>query len=46
MAFVRACALLDVAAESAIPVEVNGTDVAIVHSGGVFYAIAACEHSS
>jgi 3-phenylpropionate/trans-cinnamate dioxygenase ferredoxin subunit len=44
---VRACALADVAAESAIPVEVNGTEVAIVQSGGVFYAIAdECSHAS
>jgi 3-phenylpropionate/trans-cinnamate dioxygenase ferredoxin subunit len=44
---VRACALADVAAESAIPVEVNGTEVAIVQSGGAFYAIAdECSHAS
>ena len=44
---VRACALADVGAESAIPVEVNGTDVAIVNSGGIYYAIAdECSHAS
>jgi 3-phenylpropionate/trans-cinnamate dioxygenase ferredoxin subunit len=44
---VRACALADVAAESAIPVEIDGTEVAIVQSGGVFYAIAdECSHAS
>jgi 3-phenylpropionate/trans-cinnamate dioxygenase ferredoxin subunit len=47
MTMVRACALTDVAAESAIPVEVNGTELAIVQSAGVFYAIAdECSHAS
>ena len=40
---VRVCSVSDVAAESAIPVEVprNGSTVelAIVHSSGAFYAI-------
>jgi len=49
---VRACAVNDVAAESAIPVEVpldgNGSTVelAIVHSNGAFYAIYdECSHA-
>jgi 3-phenylpropionate/trans-cinnamate dioxygenase ferredoxin component len=43
----RACALADVGPESAIPVEVGGTEIAIVQSGGVFYAIAdECSHAA
>ena len=49
---VRACSVNDVAAESAIPVEVpldgNGSTVelAIVHSNGAFYAIYdECSHA-
>jgi 3-phenylpropionate/trans-cinnamate dioxygenase ferredoxin subunit len=50
-ALVRVCSVSDVAAESAIPVEVprNGSTVelAIVHSSGAFYAIAdECSHAS
>jgi 3-phenylpropionate/trans-cinnamate dioxygenase ferredoxin component len=45
--FVRVCALSDVAPETAIAVEVGRTDLAIVHSGGRFYAIAdECSHAS
>jgi len=45
--FVRACAVADVAPESAIAVEIGRADVAIVQSGGTFYAIAdECSHAS
>ena len=45
--FVRACRVVDVAPESAIPVEIGGTELAIVHSDGQFYAIAdECSHAS
>ena len=45
--FVRACRVADVAPESAIPVEIGGTELAIVHSDGQFYAIAdECSHAS
>ena len=47
MTLLRACALADVAPESAIPVEVDGTEIAIVQSGGAFYAIAdECSHAA
>ncbi|HKH55989.1 MAG TPA: non-heme iron oxygenase ferredoxin subunit [Propionibacteriaceae bacterium] len=45
--FVRACRAADVVPESAIPVEIGGTELAIVHSDGQFYAIAdECSHAS
>jgi len=45
--FVRACARADVAPESALAVEVGEADLAIVHSDGVFYAIAdECSHAA
>jgi 3-phenylpropionate/trans-cinnamate dioxygenase ferredoxin subunit len=45
--FVRACAVGDVAPDSALAVEVDGTEVAIVHSDGRFYAIAdECSHAA
>jgi 3-phenylpropionate/trans-cinnamate dioxygenase ferredoxin component len=45
--FVRACALADVAPESALAVEVGDEDLAIVHSGGRYYAIAdECSHAA
>jgi 3-phenylpropionate/trans-cinnamate dioxygenase ferredoxin component len=45
--FVRACRVADVAPESAIPVEIGGTELAIVQSDGYFYAIAdECSHAS
>jgi len=45
--FVRACAVGDVAPDSALAVEVDGTEVAIVQSEGRFYAIAdECSHAS
>jgi 3-phenylpropionate/trans-cinnamate dioxygenase ferredoxin component len=45
--FVRACAVGDVTPESAIAVEVDGTELAIVHSAGQFFAIAdECSHAA
>jgi 3-phenylpropionate/trans-cinnamate dioxygenase ferredoxin subunit len=47
MSLQRACALADVAPESAIAVEVGDEDVAIVLSGGRYYAIAdECSHAA
>src|SRR3712207_577920 len=47
MSMRRVCAVSDVTPESAIAVEVDRTDVAIVHSNGKFYAIAdECSHAS
>jgi len=47
VSLVRACAVADVAPESAISVEVDGVDVAIVHSGDRYYAIAdECSHAA
>jgi 3-phenylpropionate/trans-cinnamate dioxygenase ferredoxin subunit len=47
VSLVRVCALADVAPESALAVEVGDEDVAIVHSGGRFYAIAdECSHAA
>jgi 3-phenylpropionate/trans-cinnamate dioxygenase ferredoxin component len=47
MALVRACALAQLAPESALAVEVGRTDVAIVRSGERFYAIAdECSHAA
>lgn len=44
---VRACAVADVAPESALAVEVGRNDVAIVRSGDRFYAIAdECSHAA
>ena len=36
--FVRACALSEVAPESALAVEIDGLEIAIVHSNGEVYA--------
>jgi 3-phenylpropionate/trans-cinnamate dioxygenase ferredoxin component len=45
--FVRVCAVAEVPLESAIAVEVDGTELAIVHSAGRFYAIAdECSHAA
>jgi len=45
--FVRACRVADVPPESAIPVEIGGTELAIVQSDGHFYAIAdECSHAA
>jgi 3-phenylpropionate/trans-cinnamate dioxygenase ferredoxin subunit len=47
MTLVRACALAEVAPETAIAVEVGDEDLAIVHSGGRYYAIAdECSHAA
>ncbi|MFW6596901.1 non-heme iron oxygenase ferredoxin subunit [Propionibacteriaceae bacterium Y2011] len=47
MAFVRACAVSELAPESALAVEVGEEDVAVVQSGGQFYAIRdECSHAS
>ncbi len=47
MSLIRACAAADVDPESAIAVEVDGVDVAIVHSGDHFYAVAdECSHAA
>jgi 3-phenylpropionate/trans-cinnamate dioxygenase ferredoxin component len=47
MSFVPVCAIDDVKPESAIPVEVDGVEMAIVRSAGEFYAIAdECSHAS
>ena len=44
---IRACALTDLAPETAIAVEVGEEDLAIVHSGGRYYAIAdECSHAA
>ena len=45
--FVRVCAVAEVAPESAIAIEVDGIELAIVHSAGRFYAIAdECSHAA
>ena len=47
MAFVRACALSEVAEGQAIRVEVDGLDVAIVRDGGEIFAIEdECSHAA
>ncbi|SEQ56296.1 non-heme iron oxygenase ferredoxin subunit [Microlunatus flavus] len=47
MALVRACALRDLARESALAVEIGRDDVAIVRSGERVYAIAdECSHAA
>jgi 3-phenylpropionate/trans-cinnamate dioxygenase ferredoxin subunit len=45
--FVRACALSELAENTALAVEVDGTEVAVVCSGGQYYAIAdECSHAA
>ena len=45
--WVRACALAELGAESALAVEVDGTEVAVVRSGDAYYAIAdLCSHAA
>ncbi len=45
--FQRACAVDEVGPESALAVEVGGTDLAIVHSGASFFAVAdECSHAA
>jgi 3-phenylpropionate/trans-cinnamate dioxygenase ferredoxin subunit len=47
VSLVRACAVADIAPETAIAVEVDGVDVAVVHSGDRYYAIAdECSHAA
>ena len=47
MTLTRVCAAADVDPESAIAVEIDGVDVAIVHSGDRVYAIAdECSHAA
>ena len=47
MSFVRACTLAELRDESALAVEVDGVEVAVVCSGGAYYAIAdECSHAS
>ena len=47
MSFLPACTVDEVAADTALAVEVDGTDLAIVNSGGTFYAIAdECSHAA
>ncbi len=46
MSFVRACAAAEVDPESALPVDIDDHEVAIVQSGGDYYAIAdECSHA-
>ena len=47
MSFVRVCAARQVAAESALAVDADGLDLAVVNSGGRYYAIAdECSHAA
>jgi 3-phenylpropionate/trans-cinnamate dioxygenase ferredoxin subunit len=47
MSFQRVCAVAEVAPDTAISVQIGRADVAIVHSNGLFYAIAdECSHAS
>ena len=47
MTFRPACAVDDVKPESAYAVEVDGVEVAIVHSNGTYFAIAdECSHAA
>jgi 3-phenylpropionate/trans-cinnamate dioxygenase ferredoxin subunit len=47
MSFVRACALAELAPNTALAVEVDGTEVAVVRSGDQYHAIAdQCSHAS
>ena len=43
----RACALAELKPESALAVEVDGTEIAVVRSDGQYYAIAdQCSHAA
>jgi len=45
--WVRACALAELKADSALAVDVDGTEVAVVRSGDEYYAIAdECSHAA
>jgi 3-phenylpropionate/trans-cinnamate dioxygenase ferredoxin component len=47
MSFVRVCAAGEVAAETAMAVDADGLDLAIVNSAGRYYAIAdECSHAA
>ena len=47
MTYVPACATREVKPDSALAVDLDGTEIAIVNSGGVFYAIAdECSHAA
>ncbi|MGI8458976.1 MAG: non-heme iron oxygenase ferredoxin subunit [Propionibacteriaceae bacterium] len=47
MSFVRACALAELAPNSALAVEIDGSEVAVVCSAGRYYAIAdECSHGA
>src|SRR4051812_45091179 len=47
MAFVRACSVSEVPSGSALRVEVDGLDVAVVRSGDDFYAVGdECSHAA
>ncbi len=47
MTYARACTLAELAANRALAVEVDGTEVAVVRSGDDYYAIAdQCSHAS
>ena len=47
MTFTRACSVADVASGSALAVAVDGTDVAVVHDGDDWYAVAdECSHAA
>jgi 3-phenylpropionate/trans-cinnamate dioxygenase ferredoxin component len=47
MTWVPACQITEVADESAVAVDVDDVDLAIVHSAGRFYAIAdECSHAA
>jgi 3-phenylpropionate/trans-cinnamate dioxygenase ferredoxin subunit len=47
MTFTRACAAADVASGSALAVDVEGVEVAVVHDGDAWFAIAdECSHAS
>ncbi len=44
--FIRACSAAEVDPESALPVDVGDQELAIVHSGGEYFAIAdECSHA-
>ncbi|MCZ4500722.1 MAG: hypothetical protein JWQ74_3277 [Marmoricola sp.] len=47
MAFVRACSVAEVPSGSAVRVEIDGLDVAVVRDGDDFYAIEdECSHAA
>ena len=47
MTFTRACSVAEVASGSVLAVDVDGTDVAVVHDGDDWYAVAdECSHAA